>query len=112
MQRVEDRPAIGLGSGARWERLTPEPDAELDFLQVVYDVGGSSSHGGRLIRHAGHEYGVVLEGAVEVTLGVETHRLRPGDSISFDSTVPHLVRNVGEEPARCIWCRTGRPPER
>jgi transcriptional regulator with XRE-family HTH domain len=112
VQRVEDRPAIELESGARWERLTPEPDADLDFLQVTYDVGGSSSHDGRLIRHSGHEYGVVLEGTVEVTLGFETHRLGPGDSIGFDAAVPHLVRNAGGTPARCIWCTTGPPAAR
>jgi transcriptional regulator with XRE-family HTH domain len=117
VQRVEDRPVIELESGARWERLTPEPDAELDFLQVIYEVGGSSSHDGRLIRHAGQEYGVVLEGTVEVTLGFETHRLRPGDSIRFDAAVPHLVRNAGSGPARCIWCTApgalrGRPADR
>ena len=51
----------------------------------------------------------MLEGTIEVSLGFETHRLGPGDSIRFDATVPHLVRNPGEEPARCIWCMTGRP---
>jgi transcriptional regulator with XRE-family HTH domain len=108
VQRLEGRAVIELESGVRWERLTPEADAEVDFLQVVYEVGGCSSHDGRLIRHAGREYGVVLEGTIEVTLGFETHRLEPGDSIRFDSSVPHLVRNVGDGPARCIWCMTGR----
>jgi transcriptional regulator with XRE-family HTH domain len=108
VQRGEDRAVIELESGVRWERLTPDADAEVDFLQVVYEVGGCSSHDGRLIRHAGREYGVVLDGTLEVALGFETHRLGPGDSIRFDSSVPHLVRNVGDEPARCIWCTTGR----
>ena len=111
VQRVEDRAAIELESGARWERLTPVADAEVDFVHVVYDVGGSSSLDGRLIRHPGREYGVVLEGTIEVALGFETHRLRPGDSIRFDATMPHLIRNVGDEPARCIWCTTGRGDE-
>jgi mannose-6-phosphate isomerase-like protein (cupin superfamily) len=107
--RVENRAALELESGVRWERLTPGADRDVDFLQVVYDVGGSSSLDSRLIRHGGREYGVVLEGSLEVTLGFEAHRLRPGDSIRFDATVPHLIRNVGNEPARCIWCTVGRP---
>jgi transcriptional regulator with XRE-family HTH domain len=108
VQRVEGRAAIELESGVRWERLTPGVDGEVDFLDVVYEVGGSSSHDGRLLRHPGREYGVVIAGTIEVALGFETHTLRPGDSIRFDATVPHLVRNVGDEPAECIWCMIGR----
>ena len=108
VQRSDSRAGIELESGMRWERLTPGPDREVDFIHVVYDVGGSSSHDGRLIRHPGREYGVVLAGTIEVALGFETHRLKQGDSIRFDATVPHLVRNVGDRPAQCIWCVLGR----
>lgn len=108
VQRADSRTSIDLESGVRWERLTARPDHEVDFLNVVYDVGGSSSHGGQFIRHSGREYGLLLSGTLEVTVGFDTFVLGPGDSISFDSTVPHLLRNVGDEPARGIWCVIGR----
>ncbi len=92
----------------RWERLTAQPDHDVDFLHVVYDVGGSSSQGGLFIRHSGREYGIVLSGTLEVTVGFDTFVLGPGDSICFDSTVPHVLRNVGDEPARGVWCVIGR----
>ena len=68
-----------------------------------YDVGGSSTIEGRLIRHVGTEYGFVLSGLLEVTLGFETYRLSPGHSISFDSTRPHRLTNVGDVPVEAIW---------
>jgi len=111
VQRAEGRTAIDLESGVRWERLTARADHDVDFLNVVYDVGGSSSQGGRFIRHPGREYGVLLSGTLEVTVGFDTFVLGPGDSISFDSTVPHLLRNVGDEPARGVWCVIGRNGE-
>jgi transcriptional regulator with XRE-family HTH domain len=108
VQRSATRHGIDLQSGVRWERLTAQPDPEADFLYVVYDVGGSSSQNDLFMRHAGREYGLVLTGALEVTVGFETYSLGPGDSISFDSTIPHRLRNTGSEPATGVWFVIGR----
>ena len=32
----------------------------------------------------------------------------PGDSICFDSTVPHCLRTVGSEPVHGVWFVIGR----
>jgi len=108
VQRADSRAEIDLESGVRWERLTPGPDHDTDFLFVTYDVGGSSSEGNRSMRHSGHEYGLVLSGTLEVTVGFDHYMLGPGDSISFDSTVPHRLTNLGEEPVRGVWVVVGR----
>lgn len=108
VERADSRATIDLESGVRWERLTPGPDHDLDFLFVTYDVGGSSSEGNRSIRHSGHEYGLILSGTLEVTVGFDHYVLGPGDSISFDSTVPHHLTNRGDEPVRGVWVVVGR----
>ena len=108
VQRGSTRHGIELESGVRWERLTAQPDAGADFLYVAYDVGGSSSQNDLFMRHAGREYGLVLTGSLEVTVGFETYTLEPGDSISFDSTIPHRLRNTGTEPATGVWFVIGR----
>jgi transcriptional regulator with XRE-family HTH domain len=106
--RAEARQALELASGVKWERLTPTSDKEVDFLHVVYDVGGASCDEGTLVRHAGTEYGYVLEGDLNVTLGFDSYELKPGDSISFDSTTPHRLWNDGKKPAKAIWLVVGR----
>jgi transcriptional regulator with XRE-family HTH domain len=108
VQRADSRKSLELETGVRWERLTPQSDSFVDFLHVVYDVGGSSSQGDSFIRHSGREYGLVLSGMLEVTVGFDTYELGPGDSISFDSTVPHCLRNVGGEPVHGVWFVIGR----
>ncbi len=108
VQRAGDRKAIDLESGVRWERLTAQPDPRADFLHVTYEAGGSSNPSDLLMRHSGREYGLVLSGTLEVTVGFETYELGPGDSISFDSTVPHRLRNTGTEPVHGIWFVVGR----
>ena len=102
------RNAINLDTGVRWERLTPQADPGADFLYVVYEAGGSSCQGDHFIRHSGREYGVVLSGRLEVTVGFDTYELGPGDSVCFDSTVPHCLRTIGEEPVHGVWFVIGR----
>jgi transcriptional regulator with XRE-family HTH domain len=45
--------------------------------------------------HDGEEFLVVVSGEVQVIYGDQTHRLKPGDSIFYDSSVPHNVSAVG-----------------
>lgn len=106
--RVAERKAIQLDSGVRWERLTPVSEHDTDFLYVVYDVGGASCQEDMLMRHSGKEYGHLLKGRLDVTVGFDTYELGPGDSISFDSTMPHRLFNPGDEPAEGIWFVIGR----
>jgi transcriptional regulator with XRE-family HTH domain len=106
--RRDERKAIQLESGVRWERLTPESEHDVDFLYVKYDVGGASCQPDSLMRHAGKEYGHVLKGRLGVTVGFDTYELDPGDAISFNSSVPHRLFNIGDTPAEGIWFIVGR----
>jgi transcriptional regulator with XRE-family HTH domain/quercetin dioxygenase-like cupin family protein len=99
---------IQLASGVQWERLTPQTPQDVDFLNVVYEVGGESCPEDSLMRHPGCEYGHVLTGRLGVTIGFDTHELGPGDSISFDSTMPHRLFTIGQEPVEAIWFVVGR----
>src|SRR5262245_26753637 len=103
-----ERHTIELDSGVVWERLTSHLHEDVDFLHVIYDVGGSSAPDDRLMRHPGREYGYVLSGRLGVQLGFERHELGPGDSIAFDSTMPHRLWNLGEEAVHGIWFVVGR----
>lgn len=100
--------AIQLDSGVRWERLTPRTPQDVDFLYVRYEVGGASCPEDSLMRHSGDEYGHVVEGRLGVTIAFETYELGPGDSISFESTMPHRLFNLGDTPAEAIWFVVGR----
>lgn len=101
------RRRIVLDSGVTWERLSSSANAAFDFVFVRYDVGGSSNTDGRLIRHVGTECGYVLRGVLEVTLGFEKFLMSAGDAISFDSSTPHRLANVGDEPVEAIWFDEG-----
>jgi transcriptional regulator with XRE-family HTH domain len=108
VQRADNRKHIRLASGVTWERLTTASDPDLDFIYVVYEVGGASSPASAFQRHAGHEWGYVLSGTLSVTIGFDEYQLGPGDSVSFDSMVPHRLANLGDEPVHGIWFVMGR----
>jgi uncharacterized cupin superfamily protein len=92
-----------MDSGVAWEQLASNTGHDLDFIEIIYPPHASSTTDQRMLQHAGFEYGYLLEGELEVTVGFETVKLTAGDSIGFDSAVPHLIRNVTSTAARGIW---------
>lgn len=106
--RSDERHVIDLDSGVRWERLTSHQHEDVDFMHVTYDVGGSSASATMMVRHPGREYGIVVSGRLGVQLGFDRYELEPGDSIGFDSTQPHRLWNLGDEPVHGIWFVVGR----
>lgn len=108
VQRQAQRRSIMLANGVRWERLTPDHDYEVDFLQVTYDVGAESCPEAALMTHSGREYGLVEDGRLGATIGFESFELEPGDSIAFDARVPHRFWTIGSRPAIVTWMIVGR----
>ena len=72
---------------------------EISLDEYKPQTGNSTSP----VRHAGYEYGVVLDGELTVTLAGVEHQLMPGDLIFYDSDVPHRIWNHGRNSARTIW---------
>jgi transcriptional regulator with XRE-family HTH domain len=103
-----ERQVIDLASGVRWEQLTADTEDGVDFLHAVYEVDGASTPDESLMRHHGREYGYVISGRMGIQLGFEDYELEPGDSIAFDSTEPHRLFNIGDEPVHAIWFVVGR----
>lgn len=53
----------------------------------------ASSH-----QHSGEEVLYVMSGELEIAMKGETHSLREGDAIYFDSSVPHSYRRISPGP--------------
>jgi transcriptional regulator with XRE-family HTH domain len=107
-ERPETRRVINLASGIRWERLTPHSDPDVEFLYVEYPVGAASCPQDALMTHGGKEYGYVTSGTLGVRVGFEEYVLGPGGSIAFDSSSPHRLWAIGDEPVHAVWVVIGR----
>ena len=53
-------------------------------------------------QRVGEEFLFVLEGQVDIRLSGHTDVLKPGDSIYYDSNLPHVVSCHGNEPATIL----------
>ncbi len=90
----------GKHYGYGYESLAPhKKDRHMEPFLVT--LAPSETEEERSI-HDGQEFIFVLDGKMEVRLGGETHLLEPGDSIYYDSTVPHLVKCGGEKETRIL----------
>jgi transcriptional regulator with XRE-family HTH domain len=56
----------------------------------------------RTHQHNGAEFLSVLRGTLEMRIGTEDHKLEFGDSIYFDSSLPHSYRRISKTPCFAI----------
>lgn len=108
VQRSTNRTSISLESGVSWQRLTAQPDHNVDFLYLRYPPGSESTPPHSLMRHNGTEYGYILAGTLQVSIGFDTYEIGPGDTIAFDCTQPHRFATVGNETVEAVWFVVGR----
>ena len=107
-ERPDTRRVINLASGVRWERLTPHSDRVVAFLYVVYPGGAESCPEDALMTHGGKEYGYVSSGTLGVRVGFDEYELGAGGSIAFDSSSPHRLWTIGDQPVHAVWVVIGR----
>jgi transcriptional regulator with XRE-family HTH domain len=86
---------FGDDSGARYELLTPDLDRALEVIR--YEIPPGLSTETTPFVHRGEEVGIVLQGVQETNINGVTYTLHEGDTISFQSTLPHWFRNPGRD---------------
>jgi transcriptional regulator with XRE-family HTH domain len=81
--------------------LTPEArHKHLKAFKIVIDP--KSDHKGVSYQHLGEEFQYVLKGKVEVMVGDNKNILGPGDSLHFNSSITHRLRNISAEEAELL----------
>jgi transcriptional regulator with XRE-family HTH domain len=90
----------GKHYGYEYESLAPhKKDRHMEPFLVTLQPAATEEERSA---HDGQEFIFVLTGEMEVRLGDEIHVLEPGDSIYYDSTVPHLVKCHGAETTKIL----------
>ena len=52
--------------------------------------------------HEGQEFNYMVSGSMELHLGSIIYQISEGDSVYFDSSVPHAMKATGNQPAKFI----------
>ena len=104
--RVEDRVAGGARSrGHSYEVLTPPiPGQRAEVSLHVLAPGATTAGAGDPPIHepGARETAVVLDGALRLHCDGAAHDLATGDSVTFDSDLPHHFENPGAEATRFL----------
>ncbi len=78
--------------GFLYELLAGDKKGKL-MEPVLLDVA-SASHPVPLKSHLGEEFNYILRGECDLFYGKDRLRLRQGDAVYYDATVPHTVRSI------------------
>lgn len=81
--------------------LTPEA-ANSHLRAFMITIEAHRDHKPVAYKHEGEEFIFVLEGDLELTLGARPHVLKTGESIHFNSDVPHKLKSLSNAPTRCL----------
>jgi len=93
----------------RWEDfiLTPRASKKLQVILSVIEAGEGS--GEEPYTHdSDEECVIVLKGSLEFRVGEDDYLLEEGDSLVFESRLPHWNRNPGPSKTEVLWIIT--PP--
>ena len=92
-------------AGVTKQLLTPASGSALQLYLMEFAPGAST--GEELYSHAGEEAGLVLEGALTLTIETRSWTLREGDSYRFLSRRPHRFENASCGRARVLSINVG-----
>jgi len=65
-------------------------------------IDPKSEHKSISYQHLGEEFQYVLKGKVEVMVGENKNILEPGQSLHFNSSIVHKLRNISSEKAELL----------
>ena len=106
VRRRERKQLSFPGSNIHYELLTPDMRRRASLLWVTAPPGSES--GPSTFAHEGEDGVLVLKGELEVEIGSVWHKLKAGDTVYFNASLPHRWRNSGAVSAEAIWIST--PP--
>ena len=92
------------GAPVSYELVSPDVRHKIEMIIVRLEPGLDSA----AMAHEGEECALVLSGRVAITVGDVEYELDAGDSIYYDSGLPHKARAIGDEQATIVSAIT--PP--
>lgn len=118
LYRVDPAPFLTMAEGTRADRRrlesftkrTPNysyrtltPGAEQKHLRAFrITIDPKRDHKMIEYKHEGEEFVYVLRGVVEIKVGEDLYAMRRGESLHFDASIPHHLRNPSPQKTELI----------
>ncbi|HSB04605.1 MAG TPA: cupin domain-containing protein [Thermodesulfobacteriota bacterium] len=101
LMEIRERKVLTTQGGVQHQLLSR--NLTLPFEFISFEIPPGASTGEDLYTHDGCECGLLLEGALEIQMGDKVYRMKPGDTITLNSSIPHKLLNCGKKKARAVW---------
>ena len=101
LMQEHQRKSLTTQGGVNFQLLSRGMDFPCEFILNHWPPG--SSTGGMQYTHEGEECGYLIEGELDIEIEGEVVHMKPGDTITLPSTVPHRVSNPGKQKAVAVW---------
>lgn len=94
--------------GFKYEKLCGESQAKGNhsFNAFFLELAPGQERGDADDGHLGRELGIVVAGTAELIYGQEQYGIQAGDTVSFFSQIPHVIRNTGQDLFQAYWVVT------
>lgn len=104
--RAKDQKVVQTNDGVMRRIVKTDAAHGIEIAINEYDVATANSP--KPVKHQGFEYGIVLQGELQITVDGVKNTLMAGDLISYPSTHPHRIVNSGSKRARALWINLKR----
>lgn len=106
--RKNDRKVLShLSEGVKMFMLTYK-NANKQMEPLLFKLDPNASSGKSMYKHFGQEFVLILKGTLEIKLNDVRYVLKKGDSIYFNSNIPHQFKNIDKGVTEAAWIVT--PP--
>ncbi|MER9204017.1 cupin domain-containing protein [Mesorhizobium sp. M0933] len=107
--RSSERPKLVTGHRRAGNRVVLEkliPNGPGYLMQAAIHVIAPGGGNPEPLSHGGQEFGLILQGTLELHVDAEMVVLEEGDSFYFESHRPHWYKNLSEKETRVLWANT------
>lgn len=106
--RKNHRKSINTNDSTKsYELLMPNlNNKSIEFILIT--LNKETKINKELVSHKGEECGYIIEGKMKIILENKEYILEEGDSFYFDSKIPHVYENYGDET--CVLVCAMTPP--
>ena len=72
----------------------------MEPIVVDLEVDGATE---KDLAHEGEEFGIVLKGKIELTVGKHTYIVNKNESFYFVANKPHFIKNISNTESKILW---------
>lgn len=112
MNRVEiikkDQRRVYQRKGFKYETLCGHSQSKGNhsFTAFFLELAPGQKRGDEDDGHLGRELGIVVNGVGQLIYGGDIYDISDGDTLSFSSQIPHVIKNAGDDLFQAYWIVT------